>query len=247
MEFQLNEIEFNITNPNTVHFDKENIGLLDKNILSKCVENNDNVLYYGCGTGIIGILLLKFNLANHIHFIDIDPLAIKYSRINVINNKLDINNHTFSVIDISNIYNISNIQKLIDYREIYDFIICNPPQFPGPIELLKLRPDKYGGYDGLFFYKQIIENANKLHISKIIFMQTSFSIFDKLDTIFKNNNYIVKTIKYQVRSISLVEINTISSNLLEYLLELKRQKTDIFNIIENTIYYKQRIASASIK
>ena len=78
-------------------------------------------------------------------------------------------------------------------------------------------------------------------------MQTSFSSFDKLDTIFKNNNYKVKTIKFQLRSISLVEINTISSNLLEYLLELKRQKTDIFNIIENTIYYKQRIASASIK
>lgn len=233
MEYQLNGIEFNITNPNTVHFDKDNLGLLDKNSLSKF--SGDNVLYYGCGSGILGLLLLKYNLFNHICFMDIEPLAIKYSKINLINNNLDTNKHTFSVIDILK-------KPIITNGKIYKFIICNPPQMPGPLELSEIRPDKYGGEDGLLFFMKIIDHAISLNISKILFLQTSFSDFEKLNNKFYNSNYKVETIKIQTRYTTINNLNNICPNLYEYI-RIKQQKQK--NNIDNNIYFKQRIAIAS--
>jgi release factor glutamine methyltransferase len=108
-----------------------------------------------CGSGCIGIALLK-NLPNiSVDFADISPKAINQTRINLKLNK--ISKSRYKLIE-SDLFNKIKLK--------YDLIITNPPYVnpQGKFDnSLKYEPKKalFAGEDGLFYIKKIISNFDK--------------------------------------------------------------------------------------
>ncbi len=114
------------------------------------------VLDLCCGSGCIGIALLK-NVANvYVDFADISPNAIKQTQKNLKINK--ISSRRFSIIS-------SDLFKQLTSKK-YDFIISNPPYLThsqANVKQLRFEPDiaLKAGSGGLFFIKQILKQLNK--------------------------------------------------------------------------------------
>jgi tRNA1(Val) A37 N6-methylase TrmN6 len=102
-------------------FDKSYLGsyLADILIHNQQLYRDKKVLDLGCGCGILGAICSKHG-AGQVHFCDINPMAIKNSRINSI--LLDLKNVSFSCGDLFTCLP-SNIK--------FDLIVFNPPNIPG--------------------------------------------------------------------------------------------------------------------
>lgn len=127
-----------------------------------------------CGTGCLGISLLEEFKFSECHFIDISIDALEICEKNILK---------MEVFDRSKIYR-SNLfedfpEKIINKS---DFIVSNPPYIPSnhiknldkstlydPILALD------GGFDGLFFYKEIVN-----HLSNIKYMGHVYFEIDPL-------------------------------------------------------------------
>lgn len=114
----------------------------------------DKILDIGCGTGAISLSLAS-NLENsNIYGIDISEKAVNLSNKN--KEKFHLKNVNFFESDI-----FSNVKE-----KDFDIIVSNPP-YIDEAEMktlereLSFEPQNalYGGKDGLFFYREIIENS----------------------------------------------------------------------------------------
>ena len=114
----------------------------------------DKILDIGCGSGAISLALAKNLEKSYIYGIDISKEAIILSKRN--KEKLNLQNVFFFESDI-----FSNVSE-----QNFDIIVSNPP-YIDEAEMktlekeLSFEPQNalYGGKDGLFFYREIINNS----------------------------------------------------------------------------------------
>jgi len=110
-----------------------------------------------CGSGCIGIAILKRFPKAHVDFVDIDSNALKQTEINLKLNQISIRDDPFqgSSLIRSNLF--SNLKG-----KKYDFIFCNPPYVNSNGEFdenLKFEPKTalFAKDNGMFFIKKILK------------------------------------------------------------------------------------------
>lgn len=94
-------------------------GYLHKN---KKLYKNKNVLDLGCGCGLLG-LICSLNGAKRLYMSDVNPTAIKNSKMNCL--LYDKDNVDFITSDLYTNHN---------HKSKYDLIIFNPPSIPGRVK-----------------------------------------------------------------------------------------------------------------
>lgn len=126
--------------------------LVDEILKLDCKK--DKILDIGCGSGAISLALADNLRKSQIYGIDISKEAINLSKRN--KEKLNLKNVKFYESDI-----FSNVKE-----KNFDIIVSNPPYIDDADmktleKELSFEPQNalYGGKDGLFFYREIIENS----------------------------------------------------------------------------------------
>lgn len=139
----------------------------------------DNILELGIGSGIISITL-NLQLHSKVLGVDINESAIRLAKKNSENLKAT---------DVEFIY--SNLYENVEGK--FDLIVSNPPYIDEvdyrELDKKILKEPKsalYGGVDGLYFYRKIIEKANEyLNENGVIAFEIGYnqkkSIFKILD------------------------------------------------------------------
>jgi len=156
----------------------------------KKIKGKKMVLDIFCGTGCIGISLLK-NFRNFkVDFIDIDPFALKETRENLKKNKIP--DFRFSLF-LSDLF---KNKKLKNKR--YDFIFANPPYVAKEYlkevqESVRLGENKiswYGGKEGLEIIKKFLKLAkNFLKKGGAVFMEIDPFQKEKIKKILAREGY----------------------------------------------------------
>lgn len=115
-------------------------------------DNVDSVLEIGCGTGVISLgLVQKLTISTSITAIDINPDAIKLTKLNCETNHID----SINVIE-------SSIQKFgIETSDRFDLIISNPPYFKTTIQSKKSR-NILAKYTDTLSFEDLALNSAKL-------------------------------------------------------------------------------------
>ncbi len=117
----------------------------------------------GTGSGAIAISVAKEESKVKMIATDISDKAIEVARANA--NSLDVNVEFL----IGNM-----LQPLIDNQKKVDLLLCNPPYIPQEEELENSVKDYephvalFGGEDGLKFYREVLENADKVLNEKAV-------------------------------------------------------------------------------
>ncbi|QIK68962.1 peptide chain release factor N(5)-glutamine methyltransferase [Erysipelothrix sp. HDW6C] len=126
-----------------------------------------------CGSGAIGIALAK-ELNTHVYASDISGEALEVAQKNATFNEAEV---TFMQGDM--------LQPLIDKDIKLDILVCNPPYIKNTehiqTSVLNNEPHValFGGEDGLFFYRRVLENAHKvLNDRAVIAFEIGFDIGD---------------------------------------------------------------------
>jgi release factor glutamine methyltransferase len=157
------------------------------------------VLDLFCGSGCIGLAILKHLPNAKVDFADISDSAIKQTKINLALNKFD--KTRAKVIK-------SDVLKNINGK--YDYIFANPPYIPNSRKLFKsvinFEPKQalFAGVDGLKYIKIVLKDV-KLYLkpSAILFMEidSTHSKFCKVKKIevFKDQYNRPRYIKYNVK------------------------------------------------
>lgn len=87
--------------------------------MDKSLSSGKEILDLGCGCGLLGLVCAQ-NGAKRVHFADVNPAAVKNSKINAI--LLDVEDATFS---------IGNLFENIPAGSKFDMIVFNPPSING--------------------------------------------------------------------------------------------------------------------
>jgi methylase of polypeptide subunit release factors len=154
------------------------VKILNKN---KKIYSNKNVLDLGCGSGILG-LICSVNGANSVYFSDINPIAIKNSKINSL--RLGVKNIFFSCGDL-----FENIPSCLKF----DLIIFNPPTINGkPKNKIEMAFIRGNNFMSDFFS----EFKKYLNINGKVIIPSSTRFNEKLlpSKLFFKYNLICKTI-----------------------------------------------------
>lgn len=144
------------------------------------INKNVNICDIGTGSGAIAITLKKLNDKYNITAVDISKKALQVAKKNSKINNADINFINGNMVD--------------SLKEFYDVIISNPPYLAeGTTEIedivLNNEPHLalFGGKDGLKFYKEILENANKhLNTKNIIAFEIGYNQGKKVKELAQN-------------------------------------------------------------
>lgn len=129
------------------------------NYSRKLFNKKINILDIGTGSGAIAIALSKL-LDSNVTAIDISKEALKIASKNAVDNNAEV------------IFKESNIFENVD--EKYDIIISNPPYISVDEKIMdsvkKYEPHLalYADEEGLYFYRNIIENARSYLNDKFI-------------------------------------------------------------------------------
>jgi len=169
------------------------------NIIKK-FNKFSNALDICCGTGVIGISLILYNLVDRCTFVDISENALNNTYLNL--RKFNIDKNRYEIIK-SNMFD--------NVKSEYDLIISNPPyikesEYINLPEDVKMEPKEslIGGIDGLKYINILInESKNFLKKKGILvfeFEKENFEIFKE-----KLNNYkileIIKTYSDNIEGI----------------------------------------------
>lgn len=118
-----------------------------------------DILDLGTGSGCIAITLKK-ELNSNVDALDISKSALEVAKINAINNQADI--HLIN-------------QDMTTYKDkLYDVIISNPPYIRYDEEIMDIVKNNepsialYSKDNGLYFYKQIINNLSNITKEKYL-------------------------------------------------------------------------------
>lgn len=133
------------------------------------VEERNNILEIGCGTGIISMMLAQRNLKANILAIDIDENAVELSGQNFKSSpfceRLEV--------------------KLVDFNQfecenLFDLIVCNPPYF----EANQSKKDVFARQKIALNFEDLIRNAaqylNKNGVFSVIIPAEDFANFLKI-------------------------------------------------------------------
>ena len=128
--------------------------------LKKQVKTNDKILDIGCGSGILGMLALKFG-ASYLVGTDLDPCAIEATHENMARN--DIERADYEVM-IGNIIYDTQLQDSVGYKQ-YDIVVANILSevliLLTPVILKHLKPN------GLYITSGIIVEKEALVVGMI--------------------------------------------------------------------------------
>ncbi|MFB2538729.1 methyltransferase [Acinetobacter sp. c3-l95] len=83
------------------------------------------ILDFGCGSGIMGLILAKLNPNNHIVAVDVDAFALHSTRLNFEKHGLSQQLTTIAITDIQ------NLSQQAEFQHAFDVIISNPPFHQG--------------------------------------------------------------------------------------------------------------------
>jgi methylase of polypeptide subunit release factors len=234
--------EFRFRVPKGVHFDPSNSPLIEH--LCEAVRPGDRIFYPGCGAGLLGVLCLAERDGTHVHFSDVCEAAVGAVAANLLDPAYN-SRFSVSTADLN-----TTPQRL--GADWYDVIICNPPQMPGSLQLQLARPDKYGGADGTHYYRRLLEWAVALlrpSVGRVIFMQTSFSSFEAVNSLFCTHGFSVRTMFAQTRRQPLTQIDELAPGCIDWLLQLREIGGADFELQSDAnghvaLIYEQRIAVA---
>lgn len=132
---------------------------------------NPVVADVACGSGAIGIALAK-ELDQSVYATDISEGALEVAQKNATLNDVDLK-----------IYQGDMLEPLIDRNIKLDVLVCNPPYIKNTEHIqssvLTYEPHValFGGEDGLYFYRRVLENADKvLNEKAMIAFEIGFDI-----------------------------------------------------------------------
>lgn len=132
--------------------------------------SNLKVLDLCCGSGCIGIALLKHLPFVQVEFVDINPLAVQQTQINLSKNQVD-----FGRVKLT----VSNLFAQLPLTQ-YDLIVCNPPyvdEFGEYSENLSFEPEQalFAQKSGLSLIEEVIFESRKyLKPSRRLFLEFGF-------------------------------------------------------------------------
>lgn len=236
------DLKLELHSPTGVHMDVLNAPLLSA--ISQAVRRDERVMYHGCGTGLMGLLALRHG-ASFVHFADVSEDAMRSTAINAAAEGYEQGQQwNASLADLND--NPAEAAAQLLLGGAFDVVLCNPPQMPGPPALQKARPDKFGGADGMHYYRRLVEHTYALLRSggRVAFMQTSFSSFAAVDRLFAERGAHVRTLASQPRTSSLDAIEALAPGCAEWLQRLHDRGGAHFNQEGQTLIYKQRFAVA---
>ncbi len=150
------------------------------------LKNIKDILEIGIGTGIISLTLALENPDFNITGLDISNKAVNLANRN--KKTLGVTNSEFLVSDL-----FSNLES----DNSYDLIVSNPP-YINKEDMKKLhkkldyepRNALYGGEDGLYFYRDIIEGSTKyLKDNGYIAFEIGYNQADDISKILKNSRF----------------------------------------------------------
>ena len=148
--------------------------------LNALKDNQFNFIDLCCGTGCLGISLLKEFKSSKCDFIDISDKALSNCKRNISALFVDDRSSLFES-DLFESYPISKIRNI-------RFIICNPPYIPTEnyylLDKETLHDPKIsldGGTKGLDFYIRIIDFLENLQYSGDVYFEIDPLIIEELD------------------------------------------------------------------
>ncbi|MBY7703807.1 peptide chain release factor N(5)-glutamine methyltransferase [Vibrio harveyi] len=131
------------------------------NLVYDYVKNNNNlqIIDLCCGSGCLGISLALLNKSNNVLLVDIDNKALSVSEKNINNFNLK-NAKTLQSNFLENIIK-NNIKANV--------VVCNPPyidinddSIADSVKLYEPNIALFAKDNGLYFYKKLISNINKI-------------------------------------------------------------------------------------
>lgn len=146
-------------------------------IIKSKVNNPENFLDLGTGSGVIAITLKKLYPKAEVFAIDISEKALEVAKKNAKNLKINfIRNNWLQNINGSNnlVCNITNLVSNPPYlseQEIKDELFYDP------------KISLYGGIDGLDYYRKISE---KKYLFQNIFLEINYNHVEELKSLFNN-------------------------------------------------------------
>ena len=140
----------------------ETEGLVENvlDFIGKQFKNGAKVIDLGCGSGVIGITLVKKNPQLEVTCLDISDDALKQTKENS------------KLLDVQ--INVVKGDMLEGINEKYDIIVSNPPYIREDEDIEPIVKDNephtalYGGSDGLLYYKKILKDASKVLNDKFL-------------------------------------------------------------------------------
>ena len=177
--FRFLDIEFRFTSADNV-FSKDKVDLGSILLLQHAIESgiSGNVLDYGCGYGVVGIVLAK--LDHSVMAVDVTHRAVELSKLNAINNHVDL-----KVELIEN----NNVTK---YKSLFNTVLLNPPIRAGKETIYSMFDNAYNFLDseGVFY---IVIRKQHGAASAIKKLET---LFDSVTVLKKAKGYwIIKSVK----------------------------------------------------
>ncbi len=133
------------------------------------LKNNDDLFIadIGCGTGCIGLSVIKQRSQTKLYAVDVSPLAINCLRKNI--EKMNLKERVGVL--------CGDLISAIPQNRPIDIVLSNPPYIPSQ-DINSLEPEVAqfepklaldGGPDGLKFYRRLIEEAsNRARIGMIV-------------------------------------------------------------------------------
>jgi release factor glutamine methyltransferase len=149
----------------------------------KDTEKNYEFLDIGCGTGCIGISLLKIFPNSKVTFIDKDPTALEYTKKNLKRHNL---------LERSKVI-LSDLFKELKDSDKFDAIVSNPPYIPEnqlkslSIQITLFEPINAlrAGKDGLEFYRTFASESEKfLKANAPLFLEIGYNQADEVKNLF---------------------------------------------------------------
>mmetsp|Transcript_24651 Transcript_24651/g.48496 ORF Transcript_24651/g.48496 Transcript_24651/m.48496 type:complete len:298 (-) Transcript_24651:187-1080(-) len=162
-----------LTTP-TVHFDPENSpnffgaatnvwqALINSRQTFGISSKQVRVLDLGGGCGVWGLILARTapkDLDVELVFTDIDPKATEIAALNAKENCPMLISSSFT----------ANMFEGLNPEVKFDLVVFNPPQSGGPAEFGRIRPDKWGGFDGSMYYVRLARECKPfIHDSSVL-------------------------------------------------------------------------------